>query len=306
MKASAMLGISVDTLLNLQKGYDKKRIEIARAKEMDEQIAIAKDIDYRYFVKNKFLPDVKTKEEEVTQLCSFLKVGNLRILLRKDLAADFRTTVETVTDKNIINANVWVQTALNEGLAMDVAPFDQKKLKSYVGEMRAMSVQESETFLPRLREIFKECGVAFVILPALKNCGVNGVVKWYNDKVVLALNDRFKYEDSFWLSLFHEIKHVLQKKRTKVLVSSEEDLLGVDRELEDEADRYASVVLIPQGPYDAFLCEKGKCISKVDVTCFANRIGVHPGIVVGRLQRDERIPHSQMTDMRKRFSIDVG
>ena len=52
MKISTMLGISVETLLNLQKTYDEKKIEIDRAKAMDEQIEVVDVIDYSYFVKN--------------------------------------------------------------------------------------------------------------------------------------------------------------------------------------------------------------------------------------------------------------
>ena len=303
MKISAMLGIGVETLLNLQKTYDEKKIEIDRAKAMDQQIEVADVIDYAYFVRNRLLPDVKSKVEKIKQLCSFLKVSDLQILKRRDLLASFRTTVTSVTDKNVINANVWLQTALNQGIAMKVAPFDERKLKSHIDEIRSMTLQEPSEFLPRLRGIFNECGVAFVLLPALKNCGINGVVKWYDDKVVLALNDRFKYADAFWFSLFHEIKHIFQKKKTKVIISCNNDFSELDEEFEKEADAFATETLIPQEDYNSYFDDKGIYISKGDVERFAKHIGIHPGIVVGRLQHDKRIAHSSMTDMRQKYMI---
>ena len=33
-----------------------------------------------------------------------------------------------------------------------------------------------------MREIFAECGIAFVLLPHLKNSGVNGAVKWVSEE----------------------------------------------------------------------------------------------------------------------------
>ena len=298
-----MLGISVETLLNLQKTYDEKKIEIDRAKAMDEQIEVVDVIDYTYFVKNRLLPEVKSKVEKVMQLCTFLKVSDLQILKRRDLLASFRTTVTSVTDKNVINANVWLQTALNKGLAMKVDPFDEKKLKAHIKEIRSMTLQEPNEFLPRLCEIFNECGVAFVLLPALKNCGINGVVKWYDDKVVLALNDRFKYADAFWFSLFHEIKHVFQKKKTKVIINCNDDLLELDEEFEKEADDFATETLIPKDDYNSYFDDKGRYISKGDVERFAKYVGIHPGIVVGRLQHDKKIAHSSMMDMRQKYTI---
>ena len=303
MKISAMLGISVETLLNLQKAYDQKKIEIDQTKAMDEQIEVVDVIDYSYFVKNNLLPDVKNKLEKIKELCSFFKVSDLRILQRRDFLVSFRTTVSSVTDKNIINANVWLQTAINKGLSIDVSPFDEKKLKSYIKEIRSMTLQEPNEFYPRLCEIFNECGVAFVLLPALKNCGVNGVVKWYDDKVILALNDRFKYADTFWFSLFHEIKHVFQKKKTKVIINCDDDISDIDDEFEAEADQFATETLIPGDQYHSYFDDKGRYISRSDVQRFAKCMGVHPGIVVGRLQHDKKIAHSSMTDMRQQYTI---
>lgn len=303
MRISAMLGLRVETLLNLQKKFDEKIIEIETVKAIDAQIEILDCIDYPYFVKNGFLPECRNKMEKIVNLCSFLKVSNLRFLLRRDLFASFRTTVPAVTQKNIINANVWMQTALNKGFATETKQYDEKKLKAYLKELRLLTKQEPEVFLPRLQEIFDDCGVAFVVLPALKNCGVNGVVKWYDDKVVLAMNDRFKYSDTFWFSLFHEIKHVFQKKKTKLIVNYDGDYSELDNRYEEEADAFASELLIPAESYCHFLEENPIYISKTAVEGFASDIEVHPGIVVGRLQFDRKIPHSAMTQLRQQLHM---
>lgn len=260
-------------------------------------------IDYSYFVENGFLPVAKTKSEKVENLRPFLKVSDLQILKSRDLLASFRTTVTAVSDKNVVNANVWLQTAFNQGLASKVEIFNEKKLKSYIDEIRSMTLQEPSFFLPRLYEIFNECGVAFVLLPALKNCGINGVVKWYEDKVVLALNDRFKYADTFWFSLFHEIKHVFQKRKTKVIIN-DNHYSDLEKEYEEDADCFARNTLIPNEPYQEFL-HSSRRIYKGDVLFFAHKIGIHPGIVVGRLQHDQLIPHSSFADLRQQYKIHV-
>ena len=94
-----------------------------------------------------------------------------------------------INEKNIINSNAWVQTALNIGQQIDTESFDLRKLNSYLQEIRKMTLQNPVDFLPRLTEILASCGVAFVVLPHLKNSGVNGAVKWINkEKVILAIN----------------------------------------------------------------------------------------------------------------------
>jgi len=43
--------------------------------------------------------------------------------------------------------------------------------------------------------------------------------------------------------------------------------------------------------------------SKIEVKEFANELGIHPGIVVGRLQHDELIKPSWMNDLKVSFCI---
>lgn len=71
---------------------------------------------------------------------------------------------------------------------MVCGPFNEKKLKDSLMEIRQMTMQDPTVFYPRLIKILAECGVALVALPYLKNSGINGAVKWLNnDKVFYCL-----------------------------------------------------------------------------------------------------------------------
>lgn len=191
----------------------------------------------------------------------------------------------------MINANAWVQTAINMGTQREVEPFDKKKLMEAIPEIRSMTVQHPRDFYPGLKELLASCGVALVLLPNLKNCGVNGAVKWLGkDKVVLALNDRRKYADTFWFALFHELGHVLQQ-RIKVLLVSETKRAGLETDeliqrLEAEADTFSQNTLIPKADYDEFIRMNQRGFTAEAIREFAVRINILPGIVVGRLQHD--------------------
>lgn len=69
-------------------------------------------------------------------------------------------------------------------------------------------------------------------------------------------------------------------------------------EQEDQADQWSRNFLIPP-KYNAELLQLH---SKEKVKLFANRIGIHPGIVVGRLQHDQTIPQSHMNRPLARIS----
>lgn len=302
-KLSVMMGTSSELWLNLQKAYDEKLIDIQKQQDFDEQKSIVKQIDYQYFVKNADLPATRKIEEKIANLCEFFKIYDLRVLLKPDFYVNYRTGVSQVDEKNTINSNAWIQTALSIAMKNQTNEFNAAILKSHINELRSMTVQKPAVFLPRMREIFEKSGVSFVLLPHLRNSGINGAVKWINDKrVVLAINDRRQYADTFWFSLFHEIKHVLQQKITATFISGNiNDLVEYNDALEEDADKYAADILIPQAKLDAF--NASEYTTDQEIIDFAKSIGIHPGIVAGRLQHEKIIPQNRCTTLKEKYII---
>lgn len=251
------------------------------------------------------LPQTRVAEEKIAHLCSFFKVADLRIMLRTDFLVNFRSGTSDDSDKKAINSRAWIQTAMNMAKTIETRPYNAQRLKKCLPELRSMTVQNPEVFLPRMREIFAECGIAFVLLPHLKNSGVNGAVKWVNnERVVLAMNNRGLDADKFWFSLFHEIKHVFQQKIKTVFISSlVEEMVDYNNALEDEADRFASDYLIPPNELRRFA--PTKYTSDNEIVEFANSIGIHPGIVAGRLQHEKIIPQSRCSKLKEKYTIEI-
>jgi hypothetical protein len=73
---------------------------------------------------------------------------------------------------------------------------------------------------------------------------------------------------------------------------------GDDRE--KEADRFASDHLIPAAPYRSFV--EGGDFDAECVSAFAASLGIGPGIVVGRLQRDGHLPAgTRLNKLKRRY-----
>ena len=293
-KLSAMTGTSIELWQNLQNTYDKKRIEIEQAKDIDAQKDVIKEIDYKYFVEVVGLPKVKSIIDQIANLCCFLKVSDLRIMLQPDFLVNFRTASPRNSKKNIMNSRAWIQTAINISKNIDTKPYDAEKLKGYLPELRSMTVRKPEEFLPRMREIFSECGVAFVLLPHLKNSGVNGAVKWVNeDRVVLAMNNRGLDADKFWFSLFHELAHIVLGHVGQTNGTSEDD--------EKEADRWSGDTLIDSKDFEDF--RRNGDYSESQVLQFAKAQGIAPGIIVGRMQLEGMIKYSMLNKLKEKYEI---
>lgn len=304
LNLSIMLGTSVNIWLNIQKTYTEKVLEIERRKGRDKEIATVASIDYKYFTDLGVVPKAKKAADKADELLKYFKISSFDVFKEPDFLVNYRTAVGSVNVNNTLNSNAWVQTALNMGQSMDAGTIDLKRLKGHLPEIRRMTLQAPAEFLPQLSETLRSCGIAFVLLPHLKNSGVNGAVKWVNkEKVILAMNDRRKYADVFWFSLFHEIKHVFQKKLALLIIDGTVDDPGdVHKELEIEADAFARDFLLPEDTFSEFVAENN--YSNVSILWYANEMEIHPGIVVGRLQNEGLIGFDKLNGLRDKFTVE--
>ncbi|MDI9470471.1 MAG: HigA family addiction module antitoxin [Bacillota bacterium] len=288
-KLARMLGTTITYWLNLQQTYDIKQAEFLSLKELEREKDAFKLIDYKYFREHFNLPDLpRNIAGQIKSLRDFLLISSLSVLEERDLAISFRSYSDALGRSNIVNANAMVQVAINMALKIDAPRFNRKKFDQAVAFALTQTKNHSG-FLPIVQEAFREAGVILIVLPNLKNSGINGATKKLGQKVLLMLNDRRHYADTFWFTLFHEIGHILHGDFG----------ITLDGEAEDYADRYAREALIPQDKYEAFTAQH-KTFDEAIIRDFADSIDQDPGIVFGRLQKDGKIPYTQ-TDMSKRL-----
>jgi HTH-type transcriptional regulator/antitoxin HigA len=299
LNLSIVFGTSVSLWLNLNKKYIEKKLEIDKRIQDDKECELVKKIDYKFWSDLGLVETTTRTIDKVKALQSYFKVASLEVLCRRDFLVQYRTTITHVEDVNVMNANAWVQTAINIGNQKQVKVFNKSLLIESLSEIRKMTLQNPEVFYPRLEHILAECGVALVLLPNLRNCGINGAVKWVNkDKVILAINNRRKYADIFWFSLFHELGHIVNgdvTKGSKYIDTTENE----NTEQEHAADLFASNSLLSSTSYCQFT--KVGNFTLVAINQYAATQNVMPYIVIGRLQKDGYIPYTRYSSYKLRY-----
>ena len=288
-KLSRMLGTTISYWLNLQQAYDEKLAEFLSEEELQREREIFKHIDYGYFRTYFHLPDLPRRvDDQIKCVREFLSVSSLTILGERNLAVNFRSYAENLSLSNIVNSNVMVQIAINQALMTDTPKYNKKRFEKAVSFALTQTKNHSG-FLPAVTKAFEEAGVVLIVLPNLKNSGVNGATKKIDGKIMLMVNDRRHFADTFWFTLFHEIGHILNG-----------DLgISLNNESEDEADIYAQRALIPQDKYEEFV-HQHLFFDEQIIREFADSIDQDPGIVLGRLQIDKRVPYTE-TELSKKL-----
>lgn len=296
MKLSRLMGTSAAYWLNLQQAYDALIVEFKSDQELEQERVVFEKIDYKYFRNNFMLPDLPRKiDEQIERIRRFLDIATLTVLKRPDMAARFRSSSENLTEANTIKANIMMQIATNEALHSNAPKFNKKEFEKAVDY--ALTLTESHTdFYDKLKEKFFNAGVIFVILPNISGSRINGATKKVGDNIVLMVNDRRLYADSFWFTLFHEIGHIL----------SGDYGVSFDMEMgenEKLADEYARNRLIPSEKYDEFISHQ--IFSLQSIKDFSKSIQRDPGIVLGRLQKDGIVGYNdaKMNALKKQYKL---
>lgn len=153
-----------------------------------------------------------------------------------------------------------------------------------------------------MRQLLHDAGVLLVLVPAIPRAHVSGVARWLSPtRPLIQLSLYGKTNDKFWFTFFHEAAHILlhaNTKEDKKSVFLDDPNTGhADNPQEHEANQWAGDWLIPREQISIL----SELRSKAAVADFARQIGVHPGIVVGRLQHDGLIDPSWMNDLKISF-----
>jgi Zn-dependent peptidase ImmA (M78 family) len=151
-------------------------------------------------------------------------------------------------------------------------------------------------FLPRIRRICADVGIAVVFVRAPSGCAASGATRFVSPKkAMMILSFRYLSDDHFWFTFFHEIGHLLLHNENLTFIDGEESITS---DLENEANDFAERILIPENRRDELLdlSPRQKSIMR-----FAYSVGVSAGIVVGQLQHHKVIRANQMNFLKRRF-----
>jgi len=192
---------------------------------------------------------------------------------------------------------VWLRRGELEGRAIKCQPFDATKFRQALQHIRKVTNLDPSEFCPKLQELCSAAGVAVVFVPELPKMRIFGAARWLaSDKALILLSLFYKTEDQLWFSFFHEAGHLLLHGRREIFV----DVTGsAEGKEEEEANQFAANTLIDAMEYSSFVARSD--FSHAAVVHFSKRLGVVPGIVVGRLQHDKHIPFSRFAALKRRF-----
>lgn len=291
-RLASVLGSPATFWQNLEANYRSQLQKVQEELHMKADMELAKKIPYSKMANLGWVEKTRKPVEKVDNLRKFFEVAELIIIDNLKMPGiAFR--VNGGDEDNDYALAAWAQKAKCEARKINTKGINIPKLRRSLEKVRALTTESPSEFCNQLRDILSECGVAIVFVQHLDGSYLQGASFYDGKRIVLGLSVRGKTADIFWFSLFHELYHILEGH-----INHQESTTA---EQEKSADIFARDTLIPLEKYNEFI-DRGS-YDRESICSYAEKIGIAPGILLGRLQKENKLGFNVYQDLKVKYKI---
>ena len=281
-----VLGMDASVWLGIEADYQLHKARAAEAREASKVIAWYKRFPVKELVKRGNIEKPTSDVDGVNKLLAFFGVATVDAWQRQFGAANvvYRHSPSFKSSEEALAT--WLRLGEIAAERQECAVCNEAQFRSALREIRGLTREPAEVFLPEMRRQCNEAGVALVVVKSLPRTALSGAARWLSPrKALIQLSLRHMTDDHLWFSFFHEAAHLLLHSKKNIFVEGNG---GDGSDLEDEANAWASNFLVPRARWEALKATMPR--SKAEILAIAQEQGIAPGIVVGMLQHDGVVP----------------
>lgn len=278
----AVTKIPAGMWMNLQRGYDEF---IAREKykaTIEEAVSWAKSFPIADLIKKGWLPPCGTWHEKAAATLAFFGFATYQAweeyYFNQQLKVAFRISLSNTKEPFAISA--WLRQGEIHAHQLSAPEYSEKAFKEVLVKARHIMVTHPDDFFTQLQVLCLSAGVKLVHTPTLPKAPISGSTRWLNDTPLIQLSGRFKRNDSFWFTFFHEAGHILLHGKKDIFLEDIE-YSDYDKHKEDEANDFASHFLLTQAQEDEITANF--TLTDDLIIEYAEKFNTHPAIIIGRL-----------------------
>lgn len=292
-----VLGMDARVWLNIEANFQLRRAREEEGERLESEVAWYREFPIASLAQLGAVPKPRSDVDGVQILLTFFGVANVDAWSRRFASASvsyrhspsFKSSIEALT--------TWLRLGELSAAQQNCEDYDRASFLSSLRRIRELTVLKIDEFLPEMTKLCNSSGVAFVLVPPVQGTALSGAARWLTPrKALIQQSGRYRTNDHFWFTFFHEAAHLLLHSRKDVFVDED---AGDGNELEDEANAWAANFLVPRRDWELFVATQPR--SKAAVVQFAEKQGIAPGIIVGMLQYRGVLPWTHLNGLKKRF-----
>ena len=283
-----VLGVDAGIWLGIEKDYQLHRAREAEAEETKRVVSWGKAFPLKELVKRKDIGKPISDSDAVSKLLSFFGVASVEAwhLKYERMSVAYRHSPSFASDKTALAT--WLRLGELEAEQQECGDYNAAAFKHALRRIRRLTRKPFADALEEAQKLCNDVGVVLRLVKPLPKTALSGAAWWFTPRrAVIQLSGRHKTDDHLWFSLFHEAGHILLHTKKRVFIdTTQADEKPTD--IEAEANQWATNFLIPSRAWTRLVATSPHSASAI--RHFANEQGIAPGIVVGRLQHEGRLP----------------
>lgn len=300
LQLEKVLGVEARYWLNREMIYREKLARIEQEEALEDAKAWVKQQPVKELRKCGYLKPDTSGPSLVEEMLEFYGVANTEKWESRYVAefasADYRRSNAHRT--SLASMAAWLRMGEVEMQKLILPEYDKSKFKEALKAAKTLVQYQPEDFAVRLKEMCLNAGVGVVYTFCLPKAPVSGATRWFRSNPLIQLTDRYKTNDRFWFSFFHEAGHVLLHGRKEMFIEDYEGYKKIKYK-EEEANEFAMKSLLPTSA----LQDLPDNLNEADIIDLANRYHTHPGIIIGRLQWLGAIGYNKWNHLKEHIEL---
>lgn len=279
--------------LNLQANYEAEMLELNEASTITEdELAILPELNEVVSqLKKAHMISNGTQEDTILSLRKLFRLSDISKLATIQASGAFRMSTKVNVNPAVMGAWIRLCQIICEQNTKTIPEFDPQKVDMLIQELKEIMPNPDCDLQADVQSIMERYGIKFNIVQNFRGAPVQGYISRGKDnEYQMMLTIRGATSDVFWFSLFHEIGHIVNGDVTKAS-NIIETIDRIDVEKENAADRFAEDALLSRSSYTDFV--NADDFGAIAIEDFAMCQGVPAYVVVGRLQKEGRLPYSK-------------
>lgn len=274
-----------------QKVYDEFVARTKRLAVIKDAVEWAKNFPYAKMANFGWVATTRKAEEKVSELFNFFGLSNKKAwenyYMGQKLKLNFRISLQHTNEPFAVSA--WLRQGELDARTLQIPDYNEQIFKDNLRKIKSIMAEQPIDFFSELQNLCAQAGVKVIYTPCLPKAPISGSSRWINETPVIQLSARYRQNDRFWFTFFHEAGHILMHGKKYISIENI-DFTAAEIDKEKEADLFSEDW--------TFSIEQEKEVlaniplSENDIASFARKFNTHPAIIIGRFHHKQLIPYS--------------
>ncbi|MGE6221036.1 HigA family addiction module antitoxin [Nubsella zeaxanthinifaciens] len=301
MQLEKVLGIDMQFWLNREMKYREKLARIEQEEFLDQCVDWLKVQPIKELKQQGVIKSEKKDATMVDELLQFYGVASPTqwedVYVSYYTHTDFRINDKYAT--SLASLSAWLRIGELAMRQLDIKEYNKDLFKETLSKIRDLVYDHPEDYALQLASLCAMSGVAIVYTLNLPKAPISGATRWIGGNPLLQLTDRYKTNDQFWFTFYHEAAHILLHGKKDVFIE-DFDCVENDDQKEREADEFASEWLLNIDFDDL----QPKDVNEGLIKSIAREYKTHPGVVLGRLQKLGKVKYGMFDHLKTKVFLE--